>query len=253
MPIAAQCPNCGAPLSETSVLALAPVCENCHTVITKIGGTLGLTSAYGISDPTITRKRVEADLAVFCDYRNKYVGMLEACKEQLNWGVERYAKLPSRPELLPVVEVPPLWPLLWRIFVWTIGAWFCWGIVVLVLYLPLLLLCCVISCVITGSEGAGKEQAGAIVGFGLCVALLAPSVVNLTPYFKARAANGKRPAENVRRQRAYEAARTEALEAAEPIKAAQDHRLRCQIRELEGLITTVTEKAEDVRRLLRTL
>ena len=106
-PIAAQCPNCGGPLSETSVLAIAPVCQRCGTVITKIGGTLGLTSAYGINDPTITRKRVEADLAVFSDYINKYVGMMEACKQQLEWGVERYANHPSLPELLAVQPVPP--------------------------------------------------------------------------------------------------------------------------------------------------
>jgi hypothetical protein len=69
----------------------------------------------------------------------------------------------------------------------------------------------------------------------------------------ARVANGNRPLENARRQRAYEEAREAALKAAEPVKAAQDHRLRCQIRELEGLIETVTDKAEDVRRLLITL
>jgi hypothetical protein len=249
MPIAAQCPNCGGPLSETSVLALAPVCERCGTVITKIGGTLGLTSAYGINDPTITRKRVEADLAVFCDYRNKYVGMLEACKEQLNWGVERYAKFPNPPELLPVVEVPPLGPLLWWSFVWGVGTWFCVGIVCVVLYFPLML----IGAVIMGSDQAGKDLAGAIAGIGPLIALIVPSAVILSPHFKAWAANGKRPVENARRQKAYEEARASALKAAEPVKAAQDHRLRCQIREVEGLITTVTEKAEDVRRLLRTL
>jgi len=43
------------------------------------------------------------------------------------------------------------------------------------------------------------------------------------------------------------------LKAAEPIKAAQDHRLRCQIRELDGLIKTVTEKADGIRKILRTL
>jgi hypothetical protein len=75
-------------------------------VITQTGGTLGLTSAYGVNDPTITRKRVEADLAVFSDYKSRYVGMLEACKEQLSWDVEQYAKLPTEPELLPVKTVP---------------------------------------------------------------------------------------------------------------------------------------------------
>ena len=125
MPIAAKCPSCGSPLSETSVLALAPVCTYCGAVITEIGGTLGLTSAYGVNDPTITHKRVEADLAVFRDYQKKYMGMLEACKQQLNWGVERYAHLPNPPELLALQEVPPfgkgLWTGLWTGFFWFLG------------------------------------------------------------------------------------------------------------------------------------
>ena len=77
MPIAAQCSNCGGPLSETSVLALAPVCERCGTVITEIGGSLGLTSAYSVNDPTITRRRVEADLGVFREYQMRYHGSKE--------------------------------------------------------------------------------------------------------------------------------------------------------------------------------
>src|ERR1035438_10872370 len=109
MPTVATCPSCGASLSETSVLALAPVCGNCGSVITQSGGTLGLTSAYGVNDPTITRKRVEADLAVFSDYRTKYIGMREVCKDQLTWAVERYARLPNPPELQPVVAVPSIW------------------------------------------------------------------------------------------------------------------------------------------------
>ncbi len=78
MPTAATCPSCAAPLSETSVLALAPICNHCGVVIARIGGTLGLTGVYGVGDPTITRRRVEADLAVFREYRMKYFGMLEA-------------------------------------------------------------------------------------------------------------------------------------------------------------------------------
>lgn len=107
VPIAAKCPSCGGSLSEASILALAPVCGHCGTVITKVGGTFRLTGAYGVNDPTITRKRVEPDLAVLCEYRDNYVGMVEACKQQLNWSVERYAKLPNKPELLSLQPVPP--------------------------------------------------------------------------------------------------------------------------------------------------
>lgn len=69
----------------------------------------------------------------------------------------------------------------------------------------------------------------------------------------ARIENGRRPLENARRRKAYDEARLAAVKTAESVKAAQDHRLRCQIRELDGLIKTVTEKAEAVRRLLRTV
>lgn len=246
MPIAAQCPNCGGPLSETSVLALAPVCERCGTVIVEIGGSLGLTSAYGVNDPTITRKRVEADLAVFCDYRNKSVGMLEACKEQLNWGAERYAKLPNLPDLLSLQPVPPFEDELKR------------GL--------FLAFCCGIPCggislwpiggiMAVGSARSELDAIGLVImGFlfsapwyGIFVAFC------LRPHYKAKAANGNRPLENARRQEAYEKAFAAALRAAEPLKAAQDHRLRSQIRELEGLIKSYTEKEEDLRRLLQTL
>ena len=109
MPLVARRPSCAASLSETSVLALAPVCSHCGSVITAIGGTLGLTSAYGVGDPTITRRRVEADLAVFREDQVKYRGMLEACKEQLTWSVERYARLPLPPELLKLEQGPSFW------------------------------------------------------------------------------------------------------------------------------------------------
>ncbi len=72
-------------------------------------------------------------------------------------------------------------------------------------------------------------------------------------HFKVKAANGNKPLENARRQKVYEDAMAAALKAAEPIKAAEDHRLRCQIRELEGLAKTVCEKEADVRRMLATL
>jgi hypothetical protein len=79
---------------------------------------------------------------------------------------------------------------------------------------------------------------------------LVPGLFN---HFRVKAANGDRPAENARRQWAYENAKTAALRAAVPLKEAEDHRLRVQIRELEGLIKTVGDKAADVRRIMETL
>ena len=254
MPIAAQCPNCGGPLSETSVLALAPVCERCGTVITKLGGTLGLTSAYGVNDPTITRKRVEADLAVFCDYGNKYVGMLEACKEQLNWGMERYAKHPNPPQLLSLQPVPHFEEGLRK----GLGLAFMWGIPCFCISIAPISVPIGLLIMLSHPPQPPQDWRGLLgpmsVSMLLAVVWYGAFVwFHLRPHYKAKAANGDRPFENARRQKAYEETRAAALKAAEPVKAAQDHRLRCQIRELEGLITTVTEKAEDVRRLLRTL
>ncbi|MEI8197062.1 MAG: hypothetical protein WCI73_14275 [Phycisphaerae bacterium] len=237
MTIAAKCPSCGASLSETSVLAIAPVCEHCHTVITKAGGTFGLTSAYGVNDPTITCKRVEADLAVLCEYKERYVGMMEACKQQLNWGVERYANLPNLPEYLAVQPVP------------SFGGCLGWGLLRASFWggLPAL----VVTSIAILFSGMTSERLGwlyfEIAWYGGVIWF------TLQPHYKAKAANGASPLENSRRRKVYEEAYFAAMKAAEPVKAAQDHRLRCQIRELEGLIETVGDKADDVRRILATL
>jgi hypothetical protein len=104
------------------VLALAPICINGH-VITKTGGTLGLTGAYGVNDSTFSRRRVEADLAVFREYLVNYRGMKEACKQQLDWGVERYAKLPQPPELLALQYVPSFRELLFGSCSYWVSFW----------------------------------------------------------------------------------------------------------------------------------
>lgn len=257
MPEAAKCPSCGAPLSETSVIALAPVCEHCHSVITKTGGTLGLTSAYGVNDPNITRSRVEADLAVFEHYRNNYFGMLEANKEQLNWGVERYANLPHTPQLMPLVEVPPFWSnLLGGLgigVIVTLSIAFGGFIMLAIVGLIGQIFLCVFARYCPGDDAPWQLFLMNLWTYSIFVAWVVPLAIRLFPYYKAKRANGDRPMENARRQEAYEAACAAAIRAAEPTKAAQDHRLRCQIRELDGLIETVTERAEKLRGILRNL
>jgi hypothetical protein len=59
--------------------------------------------------------------------------------------------------------------------------------------------------------------------------------------------------ENSRREAAFKADCADALKAAEPAKAAQDHRLRIQIRESESLISTLDRKILDIRQLLKSL
>lgn len=259
MPVTARCPSCAAPLSETSVLALAPVCSNCGSVITSIGGTLGLTSAYGVGDSSITRSRIEADLLVLREYQTRYRGMQEAYRQQLGWGVERYATLPLSPELLQVEAVPTIWNQVvtgLRSGCAILPGTGCALLIVLVICAP-----------------AIKRTFGPInltKPFGvrgvplfdelfwvLCISAILTWAARISMGLWARsrvqAANGKRPLENARRQEAYEQAKATALIAAERMKAAEDHRLRYQIRELEGLTKTVSEKEADVRRILATL
>lgn len=250
MPVAINCPSCGAPVSDTSVIALAPICTNCRSVITVLGGTLGLTGAYGVSDRTITRRRVEADLAVFREYQEKYRGMKEACIQQLDWGVERYAQLPQRPELLALEDVPPFWNVglfeaaIWFVLSYTVAEILVW------LY-PLLhaLFSTLLGLIGIGSAAVFDIILHRIVYVGCVVIVL----VSLFPHFRARLANGDMPQENARRQKAYEEAVAAALKEAEPLKAAEDHRLRVRIRELESLAKTVGEEEAEVRLLLATL
>lgn len=251
MPIAAKCPICGAPLSETSVLALAPVCHYCGCVITERGGTLGLTGAYGVNDPTLTRDRVKADLAVFQNHLSHSRGMFESCKEQLQWGVEQYAKLPPEPELLQLKEVPSVGQTLTQLL---IAAGILIGSLV-----GLFVVSAVFGIVfnIVGPIFLEKQSVGGVNNFmerlfqfvffgGAALVVAVPLVIR----FNASLANGQRPQENARRQRAYQEAVAAALKAAEPVKAAAGHRLRIQIRELESLIKTLSTREDDVRRIL---
>lgn len=238
LPIAAKCPSCGAPLSEAAVAALAPVCLNCGSVLISIGGTLGLTGAYGVSDPHITRSRVEADLAVLQKYQYNARGARLAFTEQLAWDVDRYAKLPEPPQLLSLVPVPNLWDRLWPGLVASV-VWFAvtsllaWLVVVIVSH-------------ISGNVSGAKAFVTLIIVSGYILCFWG----EFLPYIKARIENGTRPAENARRQDVYEKARDAALRAAEPVKAAADHRLRTQIRDLEAQEKVLSEKATQVSHVL---
>lgn len=254
MPVAARCPSCAAPLSETSVLALAPICTHCGVVITSIGGTLGLTSAYGVADPTITRRRVEADLAVFHEYRLKYEGMQEACIQQLEWSVERYADLPKAPEFLELQKALPVWlGLIWApvsfvgglvagtVLKWIHGAFDLFRGIYVEIFEH------------RGGRYRGEWPSDSFILLLAWGALIACVLAIPISHFRVSAVNGNRPKENARRQKAYEEATVAALKAAERSKAAEDHRLRLQIRELEGLAKTVAAKEAEVRRILATL
>jgi len=269
MPVAAQCPQCGKNLSETSVVAGAPHCSACGAWIVGVNGTLGLTSAYGVGDSALTRRRIEADLGVLREYQTRYTGMMEACKQQLGWGVERYAKFPSNPELLEVKQVPSFMGGIGRgLLIWITSP--IWGFLVFLVLamagaavIAILNLICMAFKIPLASEYLDSllnqpshyspQTLGLILNiigiawFVLCL------LMGTSKHFSVKRANSNRPAENARRQKAYEKAKAAALEDAVPLKAAQDHRLRVQIRELEGEIKAVNEKAANVRGILATL
>jgi hypothetical protein len=191
---------------------------------------------------------VEADLSVFREYQMKYRGMLEACKQQLDWGVEQYAHLPQPPEFLKLEDVPSFWKGL-GIGLVLIPVWW---VVLIIVGMIVFLIALILSLFVSLGSDWEKNlnfifKLIYLVGVAVCV-LFGP--IN---HFRVKAANGDKPRENARRQEAYEAAMAAALRAAEPLKAAEDHRLRCQIRELEGLAKTVGEKEAGVRRILATL
>jgi hypothetical protein len=234
---------------------LVVVCQVCGTVHINTGGTLGLTSVYGLGDRTLSRRRVEADLAVLRASQLERREHIEYNKQKLCWGVERYAKLPPPPELLLLEDVPSFWGGLGSGLL-IAGIWFVvsyiaasliggfWPLVLLIGY-PLGL---------TDSFGDPVTK-----GLNFILSLLVyggPFVIVfgcLFPHFKASVANGTRPLENARRQKAYEEAVAIALKAAEPLKLAEDHLLKNEIRQQEGDSETVREKEEEVRRLLATL
>ena len=255
MPVSAHCPDCGNKLSETSVVAGAPHCTACGSWIVGVNGTLGLTSAYGHGDSSLTRRRVEADLSVLHEYQMRYTGMMEDCKQRLLWSAAKYAALPQPPEFLEVKK-------------FGYDKWLGYaGIAVCVMALPL-----VCSYVVSCSFYHLREASGTGEFFGhwpaynplenpllrflfevLCGWLLIIIIGGGIDFGAVASANGNRPQENAHRKQKYERDVAIAMRDAERKKAAEDHRLRVQIRELEGEIKAVGDKAADVRRILTAL
>lgn len=246
MPVVARCPSCGSALSEAAVLALAPVCSHCGSVLTLVGGTLGLTSAYGVNDASFTKRRLAADLAVIDEYVTKYEGMIHASQQQLKWSVERYAVLPPRPELLPNVEAPSgtrasLGPIagagcLFYLLTWdALYAFFVFP-----------------KQPREALDGCGMLLVGLVVLLAIPLALLPALVAGIAAsasYLSARPRQAHVDRENRIRAASYEHALRAALADAEPRKHAEDYRLRLVIREAEGLLKTIHENRNELTRL----
>jgi hypothetical protein len=253
-PVVARCPSCGHSLSEAAVVANAPVCSYCNSVITRVRGSLGLTGAFGVSDSTLTLARLNADLAVLNDYQHKYTGMLADCSERLKWGREKYAKLPPRPDLLPTQTVPSIWPTIRTFFAVLVGG-VVGGLIVLMLIGCLGGL--IAEIVIPGTPRHADQVWGGIINgivplyfLALLFVLVGVLVHGGVVRYRAISANGARPSENARREANHRRECDEALKAAELEKDKQDHRLRLQIREAEANLMTVREKAGSLREQL---
>ena len=80
-----------------------------------------------------------------------------------------------------------------------------------------------------------------------------PSLLIVASYLRSSSARTRSQRENARRQKAHGDSVDAALRAAAPVKAAQDHRLRIQLRELEGLAKTAKDKETEVSRILASL
>ena len=220
---------------------MAPVCHVCGTVSISFGGTFGITAVYGVNDPALTRQRVQADLQVLIQYERNLHGLIAANKEQLDWGVEKYAKLPAPPELIPTVDVPN------AVNVALESSSGC------LLGLAVLAVLVALGAMLEKKRVNPMEVVGAIsvvLGLPALVVFVVTYLFSLPPSIKAKLQNGSAPQENNQRQQRYNLECQQALEAAEPIKAAQDHRMRCQICDSEASIKTVRTKAESIRSML---
>ena len=268
MPIAALCPQCSGPLSDAAVVALAPVCKYCNAVLTVVGGSLGLTGVYGVNDSTFTRQRVAADLALHREYRQKYEGAIEHCKQSLRHPAEHYAKLPAKPQILPLEPFVTDWTIKfwWLYFGYllpvlvlasqnvattgsmfgSIGVFLTLCPVVNLLVLILALLFNALGCLLAKLNGFLLREHGWFIEFFLLWTVLGAFLSVCITMWR----NGLRPVENARRMRIHAEACAAAVEAAEPLKKAEDHRLRCQIRECEALIRTVSANEEKLQQLL---
>ena len=175
--------------------------------------------------------------------------MKQASLEQLDWGPERYAQLPTKPILIDLIPAE--------------GqrehgfARYLLSAVLTVGYI-----------LFESQRVAGLYRSGRRTGwdpateytelFITIVVLVAiwvgPSaLISIWDAVTRASRNHGRLQENARRQRAYEEAVARSVRLAVPKKAAEDHRLGLRIRELEALARTVAEKEAGVSQLLRSL
>ena len=233
-----RCPNsaCRAPLDDLNVVGEMGYCPKCGYCFRVTEGTLALTGKYGLDLPDLTQSRIDAELIAFRDYESNCKGKLGDCKERLTWGAERYAKLPPLPELLELKEVH----LSLKGFLIGFFIYYDFGGMVLLWLMRILFA--------KDTNSLFDYAGGPVVIFAYIAWFIVCMYLGQLKYFSAKKANGNRPAENARRQKEYEKAKAEAMRDGERIKEREDYRLKEDIRKLSGIIESVHEKAENIRR-----
>jgi hypothetical protein len=245
------------------------------------GGTLALTSRFGLDIPDLTQNRIDAELGAFGDYERNCRGKLEDCKQRLEWSVERYAKfhemLPPPPVLLDIKQTDggSLFIGIAMIIVGMLGVYWTSPWVQSEVWLvrdgwmynmdfpskqPVTPGVNIViengnSWVRSGHWHAGFFNAGFYPDWAwpwwiLCfvfIAIILGGAPLVIEYLNAVKANGDRPGENARRTKAYERALAAAMKDAERKKEAEDYRLHESIRKLIGIIESVREKADSIR------
>ncbi len=202
-----------------------------------MGGTLGLTAAFEKDDPILRRTLLENQLGVYREHGRRYQGMITTCKDQLTWNIERYAKLPAAPELLPTDAVPSVWDS------------FTGGLALGCGLSPVIF----VAIMIIFSTGF---LAFRLPGWPLWVASISWSIgiaARMLLRYKVVLGNGSKPSENQKRMAAHESAVKAALTEASSVKNAEDYKLRHQIVEAEGKLKAIARQEAEVVALLKAL
>jgi hypothetical protein len=191
----------------------------------------------------------------------RYRGMQGDCNQKLDWSVEQFAEyhkmLPQPPELLELEDVPSFLAGLGMGLVLLLGMG---GIILVVLVIIAIGLDISGTQTIVNGSGIHSIYPNHFVEQVQGIATLlfwGPSVICVLYrsfiHFRAKTANGNRPAENARRKKTYERDMATTLRAAKSAKEIEDYKLEDQIRELEGHIRTVKIEETEVLRFLETL
>lgn len=243
-----RCPVCRGEVDDAAVVADKVYCAFCHSLLRVTGGTLALTSKFGLDIPDLTQRRVAADLAELRDYETLCRGKLEDCREKREWSLERYAEfhkmLPQPPELLQLEDVLGSWKFFGISLLCAPVGLIASFIVAFILGLIFAFTDWAFKCPFSSDRALNSFLTYFVLGCGIL-----PILIGVFNLLRVMIANGSKPAENARRQEEYEKATAKALRTAKPLHEKEYYRLTEDFRKLEGTIEAIRDQAESVRKL----